>query len=329
MPKSPKRVLMTERIHPAGHALFEARDDIEVVLADDPSAETLSRLARGVHGIAVRTARLPAEVLAAANTLEVVSRHGVGCDNVDVAHLTGRGIPICIAAGANAICVAEHTFAMMLSLARDMPAQDACVREGRWADRNSFRAKDLYRSKLVIVGYGRVGRQVAPRAKAFGMDVVAGDISPDAATAARQGVRLADDWRAELADADFISLHVPLDDTTRNLIGAAELAAMKPGAILINCARGGVVDEAALARALDDGHLHGAGIDVFSDEPPAAGHPLVNHPRTILAPHNGAASHLSSEAASRMTAQNILDHFDGCLKDEMVFNLAGLRAAGR
>lgn len=326
MAQARKRVLMTERIHPAGHALLEARNDIDVVIAEDTGAETLARLARGVHGIAVRTARLPAEVLAAANELEVVSRHGVGCDNVDVAHLTGRGIPICIAAGANAICVAEHVFAMMLSLARDMPAQDACVRQGRWAERNSFRARDLYKSKLLIVGYGRVGRQVAPRAKAFGMEVVAGDIAPDAATAAAQGVRIADDWRTELADADFVSLHVPLDDGTRNLIGPGELATMKKGAILINCARGGVVDETALARALDDGHLHGAGVDVFSDEPPAADHPLVSHPRTILAPHNGAASHLSSEAASRMTAQNILDFFDGRLKDEMVFNLAGLRA---
>lgn len=321
-----KRVLMTERIHPAGHDIFAARPDIEVVLAENTSAETLTALVPGMHGIAVRSAKLPAAVLAAANELQVVSRHGVGCDNVDVAHLTGRGIPICIANGANAISVAEHTFAMMLSLARDMPGQDACVRQGQWGKRNSFKAKDLFRSKLLIIGYGRIGRQMAPRAKAFGMDVVVADIALDRDLADRQGVRAVEDWRAELADADFVSLHVPLDDSTRHLIGAAELAAMKPGVIVINNARGGVVDEVALAAALDAGHVMGAGVDSYSDEPPKPGHPLVNHPKTILAPHNGAASLLSLEAASRMTAQNILDHFDGRLQDEMVFNLADLRA---
>ncbi|PIW26811.1 MAG: 3-phosphoglycerate dehydrogenase [Rhodospirillales bacterium CG15_BIG_FIL_POST_REV_8_21_14_020_66_15] len=322
-----KKILMTERIHPAGHAILDARDDVEVVIADDIRPETLAKALPGVHGIAVRTAKLPEEVLSHANALEVVSRHGVGCDNVAVDHLTARGIPVCIAAGANARCVAEHTMTMMMSLARDLTAQTALVRESRWTERNSYRAKDMYRSKILIIGYGRIGRLLAPLCKAFGMDVVVADIKLDRALADRQGVRAVEDFRPELPAADFVSLHVPLDETTRHLIGATELAAMKPGVIVINNARGGVVDERALAATLDSGHVAGAGLDVFSEEPPPADHPLVRHPKTVLAPHNGAASILASEAASVMTAQNILDHFDGRLKDEMIFNLDALKRA--
>ncbi|MEQ8228618.1 MAG: hydroxyacid dehydrogenase [Rhodospirillales bacterium] len=322
-----KRVLMTERIHPAGHAILEARDDIEIIIAEDIQPETLTQAMAGVHGIAVRTARLPEDVLANANDLQVVSRHGVGCDNIAVDYLSNRAIPVCIAAGANARCVAEHTMAMMMSLARDLTAQTALVRDGRWADRNNYRAQDLYQSTILIVGYGRIGRMLAPLCKAFGMDVVVADIALDRDLAAQQGVRAVEDFRPELAKADFVSLHVPLDDTTHHLIGPDELAAMKPGVIVINNARGGVVDEAALAAALDSGHVAGAGVDVFSEEPPQADHPLVQHPKTVLAPHNGAASHLATEAAAVMTTQNILDHFDGCLKEEMIFNLDGLRKA--
>ena len=320
-----KRVLMTERIHPAGHAILDARDDIEVLIAEDIQPETLAKAMAGVHGIGVRTARLPEDILSQANDLQVVSRHGVGCDNIAVEHLSRRGIPVCIAAGANARCVAEHTMAMMMSLARDLSAQTALVRDGRWSERNNYRAKDLYQSTVLIIGYGRIGRMLAPLCKAFGMDVVVADIALDRDLAAQQGVRAVEDFRPELAQADFVSLHVPLDETTHHLIGKAELATMKPGVILINNARGGVVDEAALADALDSGHVAGAGVDVFSMEPPAEDHPLLQRPRTVLAPHNGAASHLATEAAAVMTVQNILDHFDGRLKDEMIFNLHALR----
>lgn len=322
-----KRVLMTERLHPAGHELFATRDDVEVVIADNNHPETLAKALVGVHGVAVRAAKLTEDVLANANDLQVVSRHGVGCDNVAVDYLSARGIPVCIASGANARCVAEHTLSMMMSLARDLTGQTALVREGRWPDRSKYIAKDLFRSKLLIIGYGRIGRMVAPLCRAFGMDVTVADINLNRDIAAQQGVRAVEDFRPVLGEADFVSIHVPLDETTRHLIGEKELAAMKPGVIVINNARGGVVDEAALAAALASGHVAGAGVDVYSDEPPPADHPLLNQPNTILTPHNGAASVLALEAASIMTAQNILDHFDGCLRKEMIFNFDGLQAS--
>lgn len=321
-----KCVLVTERLHDAGHALLEARDDIKVIIADDTRPETLAAAVVGVHGIAVRTAELTADILRNANDLQIISRHGVGCDSVAVDHCTGRGIPVAIAAGGNSQTVVEHTMSMLTYLARGLGPQDAMVRDGRWAERNNLKAKDLYGATVLIVGYGRIGRKLAPVCKAFGMDVVVADIELDHALADQQGVRTVDDFHDELPTADFISLHVPLDETTRHLIGKAELDAMKPGVVLINNARGGVVDELALADALNNGPVAKAGLDVFSEEPPPADHPLIHHPNVVLTPHNGAASYLATELVSKMTMQNILDCFDGCLKDEMIFNLAGLRA---
>ena len=246
------------------------RPDIEIISAEDARPETLARLLPGVHGIAVRTAKLPSELLATANELEVVSRHGVGCDNVAVAHLTERRIPVAIASGANAQSVAEHTIMMMLTLARQTSDLDGITRGNKWSERETFRAKDLFHAKMLIIGFGRIGRRVAPLCKALGMDVVVADIALDAELADSMGCRGVDDFHPELPDADFITLHVPLDDSTRHIISTDEIEAMKTGAILINCARGGVVDEEALVTGLDQGKLGGAGIDVFGQEPPAA-----------------------------------------------------------
>lgn len=320
-----KRVLVTEPIHEAGMSLLQARSDIEVIELGDVRPETLAAAMPGVHGIAVRSAKLPANILSKANALEVVSRHGVGCDRVAVDHLSDRDIPVAIASGANAQSVAEHTLGMMLSAARQSMDLDALTREGRWAERDQFQAKDLFGAKALIIGFGRIGRRVAPLCKAFGMDVVVADIALDAELANTMGCRGVSDFRPELADADFVTLHVPLDESTRHIISADELAAMKKDAILINCARGGVVDEQALVAALDQGKLGGAGIDVFGDEPPPTDHPLFGRRDAVLTPHNAAASHLSIQEMARMTAQNILDCFDGCLRDDCIFNLESLK----
>lgn len=319
-----KRVLVTEPIHEAGLGLLQARADIDLVHLDDVSPDTLSDAMSGVHGIAVRAAYLTEDILSKANALQVVSRHGVGCDRVAVDHLSARNIPVAIASGANARSVAEHTLMLMLAVARQLSELDATVRDGEWQKRDGFRANDLYGAKALIVGFGRIGRRVAPLCKAFGMDVVVADIALDTALADEMGCRGVEDFHGELADADFVTVHVPLDASTRHLIGAAELAAMKPGSILINCARGGVVDEAALVSALNSGTLKGAGIDVFGEEPPGD-HPLFACPNAVLTPHNAAASHLSIQEMARMTAQNILDCFDGRLREDCIFNLDALK----
>lgn len=322
-----KRVLYTERMHPCGPDLLATRPDIEVVYADDTSPEGLAAAMPGTHAIAVRTVHLTADILSNANDLKVVSRHGVGCDSIAVDHLSGRGIPVAIAAGANARSVTEHTMAFLLALARQFPAQDAMVRAGRWQNRNDLRAVDLDGATILIVGFGRIGRMVAPLCKAFGMNVVVADIDLDRDLAKQMGCRAVTDFHDELANADFITLHVPLDDKTRHLIGPAEFAAMKKGTILVNCARGGIVDDDALVAALDSGQVLRAGLDVMTEEPPAIDHPLIKRDDVILTPHNGAGSYAASELVSLMTAQNILDYFDGCLHDDNIFNLDGLKQA--
>jgi len=321
-------VLVTEPMHEAGMAMLRARDDIEIVEAEDPTPGTLARLIPGVHAVAVRVAKLDADLLGRAPDLQVVSRHGVGCDNIDVAHLTARGIPVAIAAGANSSSVAEHTMAMALMLSRRLRAVDRAVRDGDFAARTRLIATDLEGATMLIVGFGRVGRKLAPRALAFGMDVVAADILPYGEQAAAMGCRFAADFRTELPGADFVSLHVPLDASTRHLMSAPEFASMKPGAVLINCARGGVVDETALLAALASGQLSGAGLDVYSEEPPPLGDPvfgpLLAREDVILAPHTGAASHGAMKEMARMAMQNILDVFDGAIDDDFVFNADAL-----
>lgn len=317
-----KRVLVTEHMHTCAFDILGARPDIEVInLGGDISEENLIRNMPGVHAIAVRSARLTADVLAHANDLQVVSRHGVGCDLIDVEHLSGRGIPVAIAAGANARSVTEHTLALMLATARELPAQDAMAKSGNWKNRNDFRLRDLMDATVLVVGFGRIGRLVAPLCKAFGMNVIAADIAPDHALADEMGIKLITDFREALPEADFVTLHVPLDEKTRHLVSDAEFAAMKDGVILINCARGGIADEQAMIKALDSGKVFAAGIDVLSVEPPEPDHPILARDDVIVTPHNGAASKSSSVAMARMSAENILDCFDGHLKDEMIFNL--------
>ncbi|GBE44070.1 glycerate dehydrogenase [bacterium BMS3Bbin10] len=315
-----KRVLVTEPLHESGMALLEARPDIEIAIARDITPETLAKAVRDVHGIAVRVARLPAEVLSCAGKLEVVSRHGVGCDRLDMAHLNGRGIPVMIAAGASAATVAEHAMGLLLATARGLVRQDRAIRDGWFNDRLERLAVDLSGATMLIVGFGRIGRKLAPLARAFGMEVIVADIALDAALAREMGCRGVADFRPELPKADMVSLHVPLDETTRDFISGDEFAAMKDGAILINCARGAVVNEAAMIAALDSGKLAGAGLDVFAAEPAPDNHPLFSRTDVVLSPHTAASSGKATKLSSEMTARNILDFFDGAPRQDCIFN---------
>lgn len=317
-----KRVLVTENMHPCGLEILAARDDIEVVhLEGDIRPETLLAHMPGVHAIAARSAQLTAEILRHANELEVISRHGVGCDLIDVEYVSSRGIPVAIASGANSLSVAEHTMSLMMALARELPAQDKMAKAGNWHRRNEFRVRDLQDATILIVGFGRIGRLVAPMCKAFGMDVVVADIDLDRDLAEQMGVRSVEDFRPELPSADFLTLHVPLYTETRHMISTEEFSAIKRGSIVINCARGGIVDEDAMIAALDSGQIDAAGIDVLSIEPPDPNHPIFKRDDVLVTPHNGAASVSSSIAMSRMTAENILDCFDGKLREDCTFNL--------
>lgn len=315
-----KRILVVEPMHAAGTGLVEGDPAYEVLHAPDTRPETLIPMMTGVHAAAVRTANLPREVLAASDCLEIVSRHGVGCDNLDMDYLNARQIPVAIALNANAVSVAEHTLMLMLAVVRRMRAQDIAVRDGRFAERNSLFGGDLMGARVLIVGYGAIGRLVAARCRAFGMRISAAgpDLGPRDVEA--DDDIMLQDYREGLGAADFVSLHLPLNDRTRHMITDSTFDRMKQGAILINTARGGIVDEAALVRALQSGKAGGAGIDVFSEEPPAQSHPLLSRDDVVLTPHNGTASHGAIREMSRMTFQNIRDFHDGILQRACIFN---------
>jgi D-3-phosphoglycerate dehydrogenase len=266
---------------------------------------------------------MTADVIAQAPKLSIVSRHGVGYDAVDVAALTARRIPLCIVGDVNSRAVAEHTLMLMLGVARRAAQHDRAVRNGEWAVRNRFETVELDGKTLLLVGFGRIGRRVAELANAFGMTVMAYDpfVKPEAM--ARHGVRPADDLVKALGAADYVSLHMP-GSTAGAVIWEEEIRAMKPGAILINAARGGLVDEIALDAALREGRLGGAGLDVFSAEPPAKDNPLLSNERVLISPHSAG---LTAECAARMaisSVQNVLDHFAGKLDPALVVNAADI-----
>ena len=304
------RILIADSLHPLGlEALRESGASVETL---DPSdRERLPELVRDYDAIVVRSAtQVTREILEAGERLKVVGRAGIGVDNVDVEAATERGILVVNAPTANLISACEHTFALLLALARRVTAANAAMKEEIW-DRKSFVGTELYEKTLGVVGFGRIGQQVAARARAFEMEVLAYDPFLDAEVAARHGAELVP--LAELVRrADVVTLHVPLTDGTRNLIGAAELATMKETALLVNCARGGVVDEEALLEALEEGRIAGAALDVFASEPPTDWR-LVRHERVVATPHIGAQTSEAQERIALQTARMVTEALNGSL----------------
>lgn len=284
-------ILITEEVrHPAVDALAE-----RYRVACDPELwrDRVALLARlgGVPAVIVRNmTRVDEEFLRAGDALRVVGRVGVGLDNLDLSALRERRIAVISPVEENAVSVAEQTFALLLALARKIPASDRCVRQGRW-NRQEYVGFELAGKTLGLVGLGRVGFRVATRARAFGMRVVAYDPcrTPQHPFVTESGAELAE-LPALLQQADVISIHCPLSPETRGLIGAAQLQAAKPGAVLVNTARGPIVDEAALVAALRAGRLAGAGLDVREEEPPGDS-PLHSLANVVLTPHVAGWTH--------------------------------------
>ncbi len=249
-----------------------------------PSAEEVAALTGQLQADAILTRQGPvnAAAMAASARLKVVARHGVGIDDVDLAAAAERGIVVARAPGSNTRAVAEHTLAMILALAKDLHTLSASLAEGGWRG-GATKVRDIAGMRLGIVGYGAIGQEVARLALAFGMRVQVFGGSGD--PAAQPGVTRAPSLPALLATSDALTLHCPLTPQTRDLIDAAALALLPAGAIVVNTARGGIVNEAALAAAIDAGHIAGAALDVFAQEPPPDDHPLRHHPKIIRTPH--------------------------------------------
>jgi D-3-phosphoglycerate dehydrogenase len=302
------RVLVADKIAREGLAPLTADPRFELIEKPGLKGEELARAIAGMDAVLVRSAtKITREALAQADRLKVIGRAGVGVDTIDVEAATERGIAVMNAPAGNTIAAAELALALLLSLIRKVPAADRSMKARQW-DRGSFSGTELHRKTLGLVGAGRVGGEVARRARAFGMRVLAYDPFLTPAAAAEMGVELTE-LDPLLKAADVLSLHVPLTEKTRGMLGARELGLLKRTAVIVNAARGGVLDEQALLKVLEDGQIAGAALDVFEQEPLPADHPLRCLDNVVLTPHLGA----STEEAQLNVAVEIAEAVKGAL----------------
>jgi D-3-phosphoglycerate dehydrogenase len=283
------RVLVSDKLSPQGLDILKAAPNIEVDNITGLNPQQLAEKIAPYHGLIVRSAStVTPEVIAAAQNLRVIGRAGIGVDNIDVQAATKKGIVVMNTPAGNNVTTAEHAISMMLALARSIPQATASMKAGKW-EKGKFTGSEVFNKTLGIVGIGNIGSLVADRALGLKMRVIAYDPFISQPAAQRLGVELVS--LDELyARSDFISIHTPLNQETRGLVGAAAFAKMKKGVRIINCARGGIVDEEALAAAIAEGKVVGAALDVFSQEPPPPDHPLLKSNQVICTPHLGAAT---------------------------------------
>lgn len=300
-----KKVLVTDKLQPIGIEALQQEGLAVDVVPTLPEAELCQKIA-DAHGLIVRSAtRVTARVLQAAHLLEVVGRAGAGVDTIDVEAATERGVIVMNTPEANTVAVAEHTVGLLLALARRLPQAHAALKAGRW-EKDRFTGIELYNKVLGVVGLGRIGSEVARRALGLRMQVIAYDPYLTQEAAQRVGAEVVE-LDQLLARADFISVHTPLTPETRNFLGPAEFARMKAGVRIVNCARGGVVDEAALVEAIRQGRVAGAALDVFEAEPLPADHPLLGLEQVIVTPHLAASTEEAQWGVALAIAQQVAD----------------------
>jgi D-3-phosphoglycerate dehydrogenase len=308
MPRMPTyRVLVSDPISEKGVDALRSAAGIEVDVLTGQPPEKLLDIIGDYHGLVVRSqTKVTAEVFAAAKNLKVVGRAGVGVDNIDRTAATDHGVVVMNTPGGNTISTAEHAFSLMLALARRIPQAHASMVAGNF-DRKSFQGVELFGKRLAVIGMGRIGTEFAKRAQGFGMEVVAYDPFLTAARAKSLKVELAESPDVALHGADAATLHVPLTDDTRHILNHARMSLMNRGALIVNCARGGLVDESAAHDLLASGQLGGIALDVYETEPPPAGFPLFGAKHAVFTPHLGASTAEAQENVGIEVAEQVRD----------------------
>jgi D-3-phosphoglycerate dehydrogenase len=312
------KILICDGLDESGLSILRAVDGVEADMPDGLGAAEIKAILPGYDAMIVRSrTRVSADLIESAQRLKVVGRAGTGVDNIDIEAASERGVLVMNTPGANAVAAAEHTLALMFALARHVPQATESMRQGLW-EKKKFVGTELFHQTLGVIGLGKIGSIVADRAHALKMKVLAYDphIAPEmAAVLGAESVSLDE----LLARSDFITIHTPLNDTTRRMLNRESLAKTKPGVRILNCARGGLVDEEALCEYLAMGHVAGAALDVFEKEPPA-GSPLLGLQNVIFTPHLGASSLQAQENVSRVIAAQILDYLQrGLIRNAVNF----------
>lgn len=311
---------MVQGLHEEGQKLLLQRDDIEPITIMSANEDEILEAAKEVHGITVRTANISRKIIENSKNLQVVSRHGVGYDSIDVEALNDCGIPLAIAAHSNMISVAEHAMFMLLALSKNVFYYDKFARKADWSTRWDIRAWDLAEKNLLVIGFGRIGSRLVKRALAFDMKVFVYDPYVDASKIKNSGANQVNNFLDILPQMDAVSLHCPKNEETTNMFSENEFKIMKESAFLINCARGGIVNEVALLDALKSNKIRAAGLDVYDDEPSTSSNPLFSLDNILLSPHIAGVTQEATIRMSKQAIQNVLDVFDDKVDPEVIIN---------
>jgi D-3-phosphoglycerate dehydrogenase len=311
-----KKILVIQPIHEEGINLLKDNSDFEYEVVDNVDTEFLKSKIKDCDGISIRTAKLSGDVIEAANNLKIISRHGVGYDNIDLEVSKKKDITLAITATANAVAVAEHVMFMILNISKRGSMYDDTVKSGKFNERNKLpKTVELWNKNILIAGFGRIGQALIKRCLGFEMNVFVFDPFVSKEFIEKRGGTKVDNLSKTSKDMDAMSLHIPLNDETKNIINYELLKSMKKNCIIINAARGGIVNEVDLDRALNENLIFGAGLDVFETEPPAENNPLLKNKKVFLSPHTAAFTEECMTRMGKETIQNIFDFFDGSLEN--------------
>ncbi len=311
-----KKILVIQPIHEEGINLLKNNSDFEYEVVDNIDTEFLKSKIKDCDGISIRTARLSGDVIEAANNLKIISRHGVGYDNIDLEVSKKKDITLAITATANAVAVAEHVMFMILNISKRGSMYDDTVKSGKFNERNKLpKTVELWNKNILIAGFGRIGQALIKRCLGFEMNVFVFDPFVSKEFIEKRGGTKVDNLSENSKDMDAMSLHIPLNDETKNIINYELLKSLKKNCIIINAARGGIVNEVDLDKALNENLIFGAGLDVFETEPPAENNPLLKNKKVFLSPHTAAFTEECMTRMGKETIQNIFDFFDGSLEN--------------
>mgnify|MGYP003973342577 FL=1 len=317
-----KKILVIQPIHEAGIKLLESNPNYEFEVVENVDAEFLKSKIKDCDGASIRTAKLTSDVIEAANNLKIVSRHGVGYDNIDLEASKKNNLTLAITATANAVAVAEHVMFMLLNISKRKNMYDDTVKSGKFSDRNKLpKTVELWSKNILIAGFGRIGQALIKRCLGFEMNVFIYDPFVSKDVIEKLGGIKVESMEDTCKDMDAISLHIPLNDKTKNIINYDLLKTMKNNCIIINAARGGIVNEVDLDRALKEGLIFGAGLDVFEIEPPEASNPLLKNDKVFLSPHTASFTEECMTRMGKETVQNIIDFFDEKLEKSKIVKL--------
>ena len=317
-----KNILIIQPIDKSGIEILENHPDYNFEIIDGTDLEEIKKKIIECDGISIRTAKLPAEVIRGAKNLKIISRHGVGYDNIDLEAAKEKNITISITTTANAVAVAEHVMFMLLNISKRKDMYDKTVKSGRFNDRNKLpKTIELWNKNILIMGFGRIGKSLIKRCIGFEMNVYVYDPFVSKEEIESLGGKKIEDLKEGVKKMDALTLHMPLNEKTKNIINYDVLKNMKKNCIIINASRGGIINENDLNKSLNENKIFGAGLDVFDTEPPDNDNPLLKNDKTFLSPHTAAFTEECMVRMGKETIQNIIDFFDKKLEKSKIVKL--------